>query len=130
MAKKESTKAKKNTVAEPIVEKVAVENPTVKQVKEALENVPTEIVVEPSNETPSEEVQTIEDFQSKMEDLAESKNQLEEKLAAEPEKAQEILQAELQKAKSLKNEALKVIKKARINNSEVTSSWNGINYDF
>ena len=68
----------------------------------------------------SEEVKAIED----------GKKELERIVTEEPEKAEEFITNEIKKAEELKNKKEKIISKPRVSNSNVTSWWNGMGYDF
>lgn len=103
-------------------------------VAEAIESVDTEIK---GDEKKMEEIQSeikealkpIEELDEKIEEFKKEQELLQTKIEADPEKIEETIKSEIKKVEALKNDIEK-----KINNiprkPDVTSWWNGMNYDF
>lgn len=134
MAKKVST-TNKNVEKENATKTVDT-NPvlTVEEIKENIESADVSL---PTNENTMDAVQEkvaemmapIIEINEKIENISKTSDELNEIINESPEVAQEIIKAELEKVEEVKKEITKTINKLN-SNSEVTSWWNGMGYDF
>ena len=124
------------------VEEEVTETPTVveveepKTVEEAIEAVDTELtfdedLITETAEKIEEELEPIKEISEKWKEIEEAEGKLNEILSSnDPQKAENIIAEELDKAQELKEKIEKIINKPRVSNSNVTSWWNGMGYDF
>lgn len=134
MAKKVST-TNKNVEKENATKTVDT-NPvlTVEEIKENIESADVSL---PTNENTMDAVQEkvaemmapVIEINEKIENISKTSDELNEIINESPEVAQEIIKAELEKVEEVKKEITKTINKLN-SNSEVTSWWNGMGYDF